>query len=390
MKLKNIFKIDHVKIGFVFFVLGIALSIIVVLATMNVRRPNVRGPNAYPANYGWYYVLDGNRIDITLPCTIPQKALKDGRATIFHKVTPDFAGRCIGFYTKKQTVRVTIADLNLYDWRKQGAPHWIKTYGWLFHIVDIPGNTKDMVLSVAFDPEIRSAAGDCSEMFLGTRSEIINSMVILNAPQGIIACILEIVGFFMLLVYILFRKMFTKDRTIFVLSLLSIVAGLWQLEEAKILYVFCANPMVHWVFDYVLFIILPVLLVTFAEELTGRRNDKVFHALFWISIFIAVICCVLQFTGVAAFTETLLPVQAIDSVTCVYTLITVIVGIGRKDRNIKTYLPAVAMLVIGVIGELVYYCVERFCKRPFLRPYVASVLRVPWCECLQGVVASLP
>lgn len=344
------------KIGFAFFVVGIVFSIIFIAVTHGVREPSVRGSISYPANYGWYYVLDGNRINITLPCMIPANAIKDGsRVSIYRKVTPDFAGRSIGFYTKKQTVRVTLNGVQLYNWKQQGAPRWLKTYGWLFHIIEIPSNAKDMILCVTYDASIASAAGDCSEMFFGSRSEIINSMIALYMAQAIIACCLEMIGLFMLLVYILFKNMFVKDKTIFVLALLSIVAGLWQLEESKILYVIIQNPVVHWVFDYVLFLIIPVLLVPFAEEMTGRRNDIVFHVLFWSNILVVATCCILQFTGVAAFTETLLPIQLCDIITCVYTLFTVVMGIGRKDRNIKTYLPAVSILVIGVIVEICYY-----------------------------------
>jgi len=351
--------VDHVKISFGLFIADVILSVLFCVAFATARRPEVRGNNAYMANFGWYYIVDGGKVDVTLPCKLPEQAAKNGHVFLFHKVTPDFAGRSLGFYSEEQTVRLSVGDMELYNWQRTGAPKWLKTYGWLFHIIDIPQNTKDMVLCMDLAAEVRVAQGLCSEMYLGTRSEILNKVLALYAPQGIIACLICIIGFFMLFVYIVFRKMFTKDRTIFVLSLLSIAAGLWQLEESKVFYLFCSNPPVPWVLDYMLFLMLPVLLVSFAEEMTGRQNDVVFRILFWCSIIIVVVDSALQFAGIAAFTETVLPIQLLILVTCVYSLISVIRGIGKHGRSTKIYVPAFVILVAGVIGEIVYYNINR-------------------------------
>ena len=348
-------KIDHVKIGFGLLLADVIFSVIFIFSMGRTQRPSVLGEKAYTLNYGWYYLLDGEEHQVSLPCTLPPEAVSDGYAFIYHRISPDISGRSIGFYSIKQTLAVKISETQVYSWNKTGAPSWIKTFGWAFHIVDIPQNSVGQKLCLAIHTEVPDCAGRCSQVYVGTRMEIINKVVSECAPQAIISLILLSIGVFLLLVYVMFRKLFTKDRTIFVLALLSVVTGLWQLEESKMLYLFVTNQAVHWVLDYMLFLVLPVLLVPFVEEMTGRRDDIVFHILFWASIAIFIVDCVLQFTKVAAFTETLLPVQVIVLITCLYTMVSVVRGVVKKEKNTSGYLPAVGMLLVGVVVETVYY-----------------------------------
>lgn len=362
MKFKEI---DHVKIGFVFFLVIFTVSAILILAIKNIRYPDVRGTNAYPLNFGWYYEVDGEKHSVQLPCTIPKEAVKNGTVYLYHPVTVDIAGKSLGFFSEKQTVRVAVNGVQLYNWQRQGAPAWLKTYGWLLHIVDIPLSSREMTVCVSLKAEVPGAEGVCSEMCIGTRSEIMNLMLKRYQAQGIIACVIEVIGLFLLFLYVCFRKMFTKDRTIFVLALLSIAAGLWQLEESKIFYVFCPNPMVHWVCDYMMFLTMPPLIVALSEEMTGCHSDILFHMLFWLALIMSIVECVLQFCGILTFTQMLLPIQVLVVVTCVYVLIKTVIGIKQNNKKTKIYLPAVVILVVGIVGEFIYYYIYKSASAVF-------------------------
>jgi diguanylate cyclase (GGDEF)-like protein len=349
-------KISHAKTGFSIIVFFFLFSVIFILSVANKPHPAQPSRAAQLLNTGWfYYNSEGASVPVVLPCRLPAPAAAGAVVRIFRTVSPDLAGKRIGFYSKKQTVSVYVGKSVIYDWNKPGAPSWIKTYGWLFHRVYLPSFSAGQTLCIELTAEVPDGAGQVSQMYAGSGWGIDHAVFAAHATQAFVSCMMILLGIVFFLVYFLFHKIFLPDRTGFLLGLISVMTGLWQLEESTVLYLFCSNPAVHWIFDYLLFLLLSVLIVPLAEEITDRRQSPGFTVLFELALCVVVVECVFQFTGIRAFTEMLIPVQIVIFLTCLYSLFVFCIEIRKRKIYQKPLYVSAIFLISGMIIEIFMY-----------------------------------
>ena len=363
------FKIDTVKFTFVFVVLFalIAVSFFIASLFLHSRFNNLMGKNENPLaqefNYDWWYNYNQEKIPLELTEPIPVENINDNSLQIFHVLDKSMLGKTIGFMGKKAKVYVYADQELIYSWKNEGMPKNLKTYGYLCHLVDIPYDTKGQILSIKFDFDVPvdSKINPLDNHFivgkvlLGKRSEVVYTI----AKQGFIftlfCIIVALMGLVLLIIFLIFRKMFFEDRSILMLSLLNFVIAVWQFENSWVSFVYISNPLYHWAADYLSFLISPLILAVFVQELLDKQHNQYFKIAFCLISFVISVILILQLLGIFAITEFVFVMDILLLFSSLMLLVISFVEAFKRSERDRLFLPAVIALFAAFSSHVLYY-----------------------------------
>lgn len=314
--------------------------------------------NVYNLKEGWIMEGDSVEKEVSLPVSTP---ISSRRALSFSRTLTAMDTYCnmILFHTTHQYVKVYLDGKLLYSFGYgQKSPIHISV-GSAWQCVRLPEDWVGKTLRIETESDYDSYAGLQEEVFLGTKTSLIFMVIKQKQVSLLIDLFLFIMGILLIMISFFFRGVRTVRR-IRNLGYFSIVTCTWILLKSGIGQLFSGNVLMSMNIMYLLFGLMPVLIVGFLLTFDTFVEKWYMRALYWYCISVYFIVLFLQFGNFMDFTRT------ITATHLNYLLIVAALGycltgqIMRKERieELPVYVACFAFAILGSVDIYHYYFVK--------------------------------
>ncbi|MCR5623005.1 MAG: diguanylate cyclase [Treponema sp.] len=328
---------DILNIAIVLLLLTVCTVCAYVL-TYSKKAPHVKLFQRPAQNYntGWYYIDgDGQKVYVpTLPVKIPCDP--DGKSRLYHNYV-SYEKKTICFFTHHQNARLLINGLDLYSYRIQGNPPWLKSFRSIYHVVNLPDTAKS-TLCLEMEALIKGREGEYNEVYFGDRAAILYRLLRNRLDKLHLGIILAIFGIIVLLLGLstLTRVGNEKlDFTLIFLGLSGVSLGVWQLEESRILQFFIGNQALHWCLEYMLQFCIIYFALLFIRSMTPPHFTGATNIFTGVILYFSSMLLVLQLLGITQITSSATILYILFMAICVYLVILIIFTMKFSNRLLK-------------------------------------------------------
>ncbi len=288
-------------------------------------------------NVGWYYIdEEGKSVYVpTLPAKIPVDF--DGVARIYHNFVSN-EQKTICFFTHHQNARFLLDGQELYCYKVEGNPPWLKSYRSLYHIVNLPPS-KNCSLCLEIDALIKGRDGECNEIYMGDRSAILFRLMKNRSDKIYLGLMLTIFGMIVLLLGVSTIPTISnekRDSSLIYLGITGFCLGVWQLEESRVLQFFFGNQALHWSLEYMLQFIIIGFALLFIRALTTPKMTGVTNVFSGIILYFSALQLVLQLTGTLQITSSAIILYVQFIAVCLYIVFLIVFTMKFSNTFLKT------------------------------------------------------
>lgn len=353
MKKQNI-----TSVSFILYLTAIAATLALLVFSVIKDSPADKTPYL-DFNNSWY--LDE---ELTLPADTSEPSeivgYETGKTLSFFAQLPDISekGSSLNFRLKNSEAEIYFVNEDgsreLVKKTADIDPLYGKSVGTVW--IDIPLDTSDggRMMEILFTPCYDDSGCYLDNFKIGRTTQLI-SIAIGERVIGAATCIIMLFTGVLLIIlhYLVELSASTSNKEMLYLGIFAAMTSCWALVETKFLNFFTDNTgAVHNLACMsLMLIILPLFL--FYQRDIGEKNRKLVPAVCILSILNFIVCCVLHFTGIKDFHETLTYTHVTIGIACVGILYTGYIRCFKRKIVEKTdIVSSVGMAVIAVFAAI--------------------------------------
>ena len=286
--------------------------------------------------------------------TSPTGIVQEYNATL-HDV-PDYNG-CITFYTIHQEVDVYIEEELVYQIRLADGDHLSQTPGYEWAEVYLNTSDEGKELRIFVYPVYESSLSNQLKIYYGDNNAIRSHLMRENLPVILIASLAIILGIVFFVFYITNIKNEELDRSILMLGIFSIAAGLWKLCDMTAAPLIFENSLTLSTIAILSITMMVVPFLAFIQKQLQREQNNAWWILSLLCSLAACIIILLQLCGIADLRETLFVSHIIIAISSIFVIINSIREAKRNHFTRKMQLTIVCcfMCIIGVLIDMAVY-----------------------------------
>ena len=264
---------------------------------------------------------------------------------------------CVTFYAVHQEVDVYIEEELVYQLRLADGEHLSKTPGYELSEVYINQADEGKELRILVYPVYESSLSNQLKIYYGDNNSIRNHLMRENLPVMLIASLAVILGIVFFVFYLTNRKNEELDRSILMLGIFSIGAGLWKLCDMTAAPLIFDNSLT---LSVIAIISITMMLVPFLTFIQKQLQQEQSNAWWMLSILCCVVTCtiiMLQLCGIADLRETLFVSHIMIAISSIFVIISGIREAKRSrfTRKMKLTVICCFMCIVGVLIDMVVY-----------------------------------
>lgn len=286
---------------------------------------------------------------------------------------PSYNG-CIAFYLAHQQAEAYLDGELVYQLSLDSEHSITKSpgYEWAEIYVDKADEGKELVLRI--QPSYESSLTGNFTVYFGDTNAIRRHLMIMNLPNMLIASLAIVLGIVFIIYFISNIRNEKFDRSIFMLGLFSIVAGMWKMCDMTIAPIIFSNSLLLSTIAISSITMMVVPFLIFTQHQLHKENSPIWTIVSVLCNLAAIIITLLQLFGIADLRETL-PASHIMIIFIVIFIMANVVretGKTRFSNKMKLTTFCCILCIIGVILDLaVYYLYGNsgnmvFCLAAFL------------------------
>lgn len=254
---------------------------------------------------------------------------EDNRRFVFSAQKIKDGGDCLRFYTAHMEVSVYADDTLIYHVGQQQAMPKVSP-GVMWNYVGIPSGAEQIQVMIrAVYPEVRQKQIDFS---IGGYTQMYSGMLYRSMPVTFI-CLLEILlGFFMVLWWLIARTRMKMKQTLLHFGTFSFLTGTWALNEtdAALLILFPVRVEIVFVSAVALILMVPSF-VWFTKgffDIEDKWGSDIICTLAYLNLAVQLI---LQLAGIRGFRQMYTVTHVLLGITLLYTIV-MLISEYRKRR----------------------------------------------------------
>ena len=332
-------------------VLIIGLIFYLVVGEMNKRpnnEPNLRNVETLTE---WTVV---NEDGSTMPITLPNSSTLSGQKTVTLVKQLDDVPEVYDsllVWSKGQKIELFIDDELWYEYSPERSDGYGINSTYLYLFVPLPKNMTDAKIKIVFTAVLDRDGGKLGEVLIGEQTACLLELVKLNQLElflGLFALLLGVIALVISAILSLFTK---REIHLYYLACCVLVLAFWVVANCRARQFIFPNASVIRDCAY---LVLPLIAISFAVYL-DRIQDERYHIGYLIieiaSIINLGIIAVLNYTGVAALSNTRMGSLVIIVLTMLMTVVTMAYDLfKRKDRSyIFVAIGLVLLALCGII-----------------------------------------
>ena len=335
-------------------VLIIGLIVYLVVGEMNKRpnnEPNLRNVETLTE---WTVV---NEDGSTMPITLPNSSTLSGQKTVtLEKQLEDVPEvyDSLLVWSKGQKIELFINNELWYEYSPERSDGYGINSTYLYLFVPLPKNMTDAKIKIVFTAVLDRDGGKLGEVLIGEQTACLLEIVKLNQLElflGLFVLLLGVIALIISSVLSLFSK---REVHLYYLACCVLVLAFWVVANCRARQFIFPNASVIRDCAY---LVLPLISISFAVYL-DRIQDERYHIGYLIieiaSIINLGIIAVLNYTGVAALSDTRMGSLIIIILTMFMTVVTMAYDLfKRKDRSYIYVAIGLALLALSGVIQLV-------------------------------------
>lgn len=283
--------------------------------------------DALQIEHGWYY-YDQNLARHYIPHLPAMVPTVDSTAVIFidTKNTPRFApgdefDRFICFYAQHQDIVVRVDGRPIYYSATHPHPSWISSYRGMYHLVALPPDFLfSRTISIEATAHTKRGLGRFSIVLIGERSHLLQTILKQRYVQGLLGLGLLISTLFLFGTSYVFHSFVSKDYSMLFLAMVALSAGLWQLENSRILQFFTGYQPLHWGLEYLLPPVIPIFTYLFLRHIDRTPKNIALGILGTCTIIVPLVQLALQVAGIVMLSDSMFLTHTLFVYDCVYVI----------------------------------------------------------------------
>lgn len=260
----------------------------------------------------------------------------------------------VAFFTFHQYVDAYVNGREVYS-LKETAGRWGHTTGNVWNFVLLPENTAH--LTVKLSPCYPETANASLTYYVGNGREIYMEIMRESLPTFIISLIIMMVGIYMLVYWWLVRKSGDIDATLLYLGLFTVLLGTWTANETDVATLVLVNSYACTFGSFVLLMAMPIPFILFVRCFLDLGDRKIWRVFCDLSMVMCVISCVLHFTGIWEFRQSLILTHIVIVGVLIYLAGAIIIKIIKKqvNRRLRVCIGALILVILASIADLITY-----------------------------------
>lgn len=332
-------------------VLIIGLIVYLVVGEMNKRpnnEPNLRNVETLTE---WTVV---NEDGSTMPITLPNSSTLSGQKTVTLEKqlegVPEVYDSLL-VWSKGQKIELFINNELWYEYSPERSDGYGINSTYLYLFVPLPKNMTDAKIKIVFTAVLDRDGGKLGEVLIGEQTACLLELVKLNQLElflGLFALLLGVIALVISAILSLFTK---REIHLYYLACCVLVLAFWVVANCRARQFIFPNASVIRDCAY---LVLPLIAISFAVYL-DRIQDERYHIGYLIIEIASIInlgtIAVLNYTGVAALSNTRMGSLVIIVLTMLMTVVTMAYDLfKRKDRSyIFVAIGLVLLALCGII-----------------------------------------
>lgn len=306
-------------------------------------------------NEGWRCVSGEETLWSTLPVKLDVS--KNEVCTISHvlpeELTVDDA-LCFRSYNQSVMVKVDGETIYRYDIASQLPLGEHTPSAW--HFVSLDGDAAGKVVEISMVSPLRYESGYFSEVWFGTRSDLLAKTTNDHMVEYVISLALLMVGILLVLFALYLRHGDYDHKNILYLGIFVIPASLWLRVKSHVPEIFWLNYAAeHWLASAAL-MIMPLAYILYARCYARPRFSGLYRKLFLLIFWGDALRILLQLFGVADLAETQY-ITVLPSLLLIFVVLWEMTEKGRYAPSPYFFITVIGtvVLVLSIILELAAY-----------------------------------
>ena len=332
----------------------IGLIAYLIIGEMNKKpnnEPNLRNVETITE---WTVI---NEDGSTMPITLPDSSLLAGKkeVTIEKQLggVPEVFDSML-VWSKGQKIELFINDELWYEYSPERADGYGIDSTYLYLFVPLPKNMTDANIRLVFTAVLERDGGKLGEVLIGEQTACLLEVIRLNQLElflGLFVLLLGIIALIISAVLSLFSK---REVHLYYLACCVLIMAFWIVANCRARQFIFPNASV--IRDCA-FLVLPLISISFALYMDRIQNERYHIAYLLIevaSIINLAVIAVLNYTGVAALSNTRLGSLILISLTLLMVVVTMSYDLfKRKDRSYIFVAIGLAILALCGVIQLV-------------------------------------
>ena len=327
---------QHIQniISLVIVALLVGLALYVVWIARDTKNVRLAYDYSSEYNYGWYYLdSSGVKTEIeSLPAKIPDSPKEQ---VIFHDITvPLEQDLYLDFYSHHQDIVISVDGKELYSYNSDPRPSWLASYRSIHHFVRLPKGTVG-TLEYKINANISNYYGSFQRVVSGDRLSLSREIINERGDKLCLGIVLVIMGILLLCMIFTFSSRESSDKSLLCLAVMVIAMGFWQVEESRITQLLIGNVAVHWIFEYLVQLVVLIAIYNFIRSITTEQYRLYTNVLFFFVMGSIVIQLVLQVLGIVQLSTSIVATHILFFVCIIYGAILVNHRLHFSSRKMK-------------------------------------------------------
>lgn len=269
---------------------------------------------------------------------------------------PKYNG-CITFYIVHQAVDVYVGDELIYSLSVDDDESISKTAGYDWAEVYINEADEGKEVCIQVHPIYETSLSNNLKIYFGNFNAIRDSVMLENLPVMLISALAIILGIAFIVFFVANLKNEELDRSIFMLGIFSIVAGMWKLCDMTVAPLIFGNSLI---LSTIAISAITMMVFPFLSFIQNQLYKG--ESLIWAIIGILCSACacgiiLLQLCGIADLRETLSFSHVVIIVAILYVMINVVREAGRTkfSNKLKLTVGCCLLCLLGVVIDMAVY-----------------------------------
>ena len=269
---------NYKKIEIILWVVALVMMIMVPL--FHAHRWDTQ-PSGSLSDFseGWYYLEDGQKKEISLPCTLSYSGKNEegvGELTIYH--APDErlkSGMFLSTMGAQYQLRISVGDEIVYQYKDTEFKRNDQMASKVFCDVQLSGRSENETVSITyFNRDNEDYA--LSSVLIGTEGRLFRHHIQSDMLNLIIVALMWILGLAVICAFVYMWYCGQNDRRFADVSFFLLICGIWCLTDSSIFnYMVNYDPAVNYISFYA-FMLFPLPVVYFLKHTAGMGRYRRF------------------------------------------------------------------------------------------------------------------
>jgi len=253
----------------------VSISVLLLVSIFPFSTGKMAAPVGMPLSDHWtlFNPTQNSKSSLNLPSVI--KDIPHNTDVTISRPLPETAYQdpALYFVTEQQKVKVFIDQELIYEYNP--ILKWFsQSPGRDVHLISLPHDSAGSTLTIAFNSPYRSFSGILAQVWMGSRNDLVMSIVRNDLIPLALAYSLVIFGIILLALQKRMAKLKLRNAGTFYLGLFSVISGIWIVAESNLILLFIKDPVFLSHLALVSLYCLPVPLLLFVRRVYHPARSR--------------------------------------------------------------------------------------------------------------------